>query len=506
MILYTEKDKVIWESKVEKKLNIIDKDKQTKFTPTRTEIDKMTNIIMKYVKDNRKKIYGGFAQNKLIEIKNPKDAFYEKDQIPDIDIYSSTPIQDVINVCNLLHKEGIKHISGGEAQHVETYKIHAEFIAVLDITYVPSNVFNRIPFIEVDGIHYVKPWFMMLDMYKMLTDPYHSSFRWEKMFPRIMTVQKNYPFKNINQKLVPYWTPNDNDNIKMVMTSIFNFLKNNESVITIGHYTYNYLLNESKIVGTNKYYNHYDIPYYQFVSTDYKNDSLKLYNLLKEQYSKMDVTLVEHYPLWSLYGYNNYISVNGTLVCHIIHYNKRCTTIKKTIPLRFSNNKVMNDTQVGGKSGSNDFIQIASFDYMLLTTMSLSIKGRVIQDEKFEFFYCNMTSMLVEMRNYYFNKQNKTMFDDTLFEEYLVTCTGESLDPNREMHLRNQYIFKQKRRKFKYNPEDKYRETDNNYKFPNTSGNIINKIQNFRVLNDSYVDKLTNFEDNDEDDAKDDTN
>lgn len=510
MILYTEKDKTIWDSIMNDKLETIEKDKQTKFTPTRKEIDHMTNIIMKYIKDTNKKIYGGFAQNKLVEIKNPKDAFYEKDKIPDINIYSPTPIIDVINVCNLLYKEGIKHIDSAVAQHEGTYRIYAEFVPVLDITYVPTNVFNRMPFIEVDGIKYVKPWFMMLDMYKMLTDPYHSSFRWEKMFSRIMVVQKNYPFKQVKQPLVPYWDINslNDDTIKMVLNSVYSFLKNNNSIIVIGHYTYNYLLSESGIIKNNKNYNQYNIPYYQFVSIDYKNDSLKLFNLLKEQYNGHTVTLVEHYPLWTLYGYNNYISVNGKLVCHIIHYDRRCTPVKQVIPKMFAiNNKS------GGKSKNNtnkankgDFIQIASFDYMLLTTMAYSIKGRVIKDEKMEIFYYNMTSMLVEMRNYYLKHNNKTMFDNTIFEEYLVTCIGDSIDPGREMRLKGQNVYKQKKRRFRYKPEENFRETETGYKFPNTSGNIINKIKNFRVLNDKYVDKLIDFEEDDDEEDNNDTN
>jgi len=498
MILYTEKDKAIWDSKMDNKLNTIESDKQTKFPPTRKEIDKMLDIIMKYIKDTKKKIYGGFAQNKLIEIKNPKDAFYDKDKMPDIDIYSPTPIQDVINICNLLHKAGIKHVSAAEALHVETYKIHAEFIAVLDISYVPANIFNRMPFVEVDGINYVKPWFMMIDMYKMLTDPYHSSFRWEKMFTRIMTVQKNFPFKIVKSALVPYWDNNkrNNDDIKMVLMSIYNFLKNNNSIIVIGHYAYNYFLNESEILkSNNKFYKNYNIPYYQFVSIDYKNDSLKLFNLLKEQNNTLNITLVEHYPLWSLYGYNNYISVNGVLVCHIIHYNKRCTPIKQVIPKIIIDNKIIDDKNNPADKITKNYIQIGSFDYTLLTTMTYSIKGRVIKDDKMELFYNNMTSMLVEIRNFYFKKKNKTMFDDTIFEEYLVTCIGESVDPHREKWLRNKYIRKEKKRRgFNYNPDERYKESDPDYTFANTSGNIINNIKNFRVLNDSYTDKLTDFE------------
>ena len=73
------------------------------------------------------------------------------------------------------------------------------------------------------------------------------------------------------------------------------------------------------------------------------------------------------------------------------------------------------------------------------------------------------------------------------------------------MHLRNQHIFKQKKRKFKYNPAEKYKESETKYTFPNISGNIINKISNFRVLNDEYVDKITNFDDSEDDNSEDTT-
>lgn len=491
MFLYNENDKLLWEKKSIEKLEIINNNKQSIFYPTKKDIRNMINIIMDFIKKNNRKIYGGYAQNELVKLKNKNDSFYNDNDIPDIDIYSPHPIQDIIDICNLLLKAGYKNIIGSEALHSETYKIHAEFIPVIDISYVPSNVYNKIPFKEINGVKFVKPYFMMIDLYKILSDPYHSSFRWDKVFNRLLVIQKHYNFKPLTNNMVPYWN-NDNittDVFRTAMFYIFNYIKNKSTLFVVGHYALNYFIYESGIVSTNhQFVKLYNIPYFQIVSTNYKNDSLAIIKILKDTFKTNNVKMVEHYPFWTFYGYNNYITIDGVQVCHIVHYNKRCSPIK-SVKAAVYTNKSFNIEK------DNSFIQLGSFDYLLTNLLVNCMKGRVENNNTMQNFYIDAISMLIESRNYYFETNNKTMFDETLFEEYVTSCIGDSLDPIRENYLRNQNFFKQKKKKFKYNPEEQFKDKDTSgYRFPNSSGNIVNNIKNFKVNNASYVDKLESFD------------
>ena len=56
--------------------------------PTITERTAVMSIIKTYIKENKRKIYGGYAHNKLVYEKNSKDAFYKETDIPDIDFFN----------------------------------------------------------------------------------------------------------------------------------------------------------------------------------------------------------------------------------------------------------------------------------------------------------------------------------------------------------------------------------------------------------------------------------
>src|SRR3990172_8723129 len=189
MELYNNKDVEFVNEKIDDITDVIEHKKLEIFEPTKQELMDANKVVMQFIKDKKRKIYGGFAQNKAIVNKKPEDAFYDEDDIPDIDVYSPEPIKDLIELSDILHAKGFKHVDGKEAEHKETYKIFANYAKVCDLSYVPRNIYYKIPFIEIDGIQYTHPSFTYIDLYRMLTDPYFSSFRWKKIFPRLYKLQ-----------------------------------------------------------------------------------------------------------------------------------------------------------------------------------------------------------------------------------------------------------------------------------------------------------------------------
>ena len=165
--------------------------------PTIEKVYKVHNAILNYCKEKKRKLYGGFAIHTLASSKDKTKRLYDSDQIPppDIDIYTPEPIEDMYYISNFLFKEGFENVRGEEAQHGETYKLFYYKFNLCDFSYVPKNVYNRIPFVNVDGLYCVHPNFMIIDYLRMLTNPISSYWRlFEesnlKMFKRLFDLQK----------------------------------------------------------------------------------------------------------------------------------------------------------------------------------------------------------------------------------------------------------------------------------------------------------------------------
>lgn len=509
MELYTSKDVELVNDKIDDIIDKIEDKKLEILEPNKAEIMSINKIVMNYIKENRLKIYGGYAQNKLIVIKNPEDAFYDENDIPDIDVYSSEPLKDVVALCDILHKKGYKFVQGKEALHKETYKIFVNFADVCDISYVPKNIYHKIPFVTVDGINYTHPSFTYIDLYRMMTEPYFSNFRWQKIFPRLHKLQKHYPFNKATKKLPDAYNIPSNDKLMVskINKLIYDEVKNKDNFIVIGQYAYNYLLEESGIMRDNNLKSKYqliDIPFFQLVSTNYIPDTANMILTIKNNFPDMKdkITFTEFYPLWMFTGYSTVIYYNKTPVCHITSYNKRPVPIQRVTAKIFQNKT--------SKTETGKYIQIGSFDYIFLMNLITAFREKVAMIEEKYHYHNIMTSHLVEMRNYYLKKNNKNLLDDTLFRSFVTDTVGEIVDVNREISLERDRKYKEgKLVIFKYNPAEP--RTPPDYKFANTSGNEIRKPINLKVTKYVYKPELlkefdvkkeseeTSIDENDED-------
>ena len=93
-------------------------------------------------------------------------------------VISGTRLNGVFKSNNLpLVDELISEMLTGKIE-----EIFVNFAMYCDITYVPNNIYHRIPFVEIDEIYYVHPSFTTIDMYRIMSEPFFSNFRWEKNF------------------------------------------------------------------------------------------------------------------------------------------------------------------------------------------------------------------------------------------------------------------------------------------------------------------------------------
>jgi hypothetical protein len=155
-------------------------------------VKKSTTIVEEFLKAHRVLCYGGTAINNLLP---QKDRFYGPVEIPDYDFFSETPQEHSVIIANKLSAGGIENVEVKPGVHLGTYKVFADFHGVADITLLAPKVFDNLwkEKLNRHGIHYVPPNFLRMSMYLELSRPDGDISRWEKVYTRLMLLNKHYP-------------------------------------------------------------------------------------------------------------------------------------------------------------------------------------------------------------------------------------------------------------------------------------------------------------------------
>jgi hypothetical protein len=519
MNLYTEKDSNLLVERVEEIIKNADEISSKIVKPTVDDLWEIIFTVRDFVKEKKRKIYGGFALNKLIEDINPADKFYLDEDIKswDIDFYSPDPIGDAKEIANRLSKKGFIHVQAREAQHDETYKVFAETKDCADISYVPKNIYNKMPFKEVNGLCLTGPHFMMIDYFRVMTDPLTSYFRLEKTFTRLCLMLKYYPLpKNTSSIDI---VPPDRD-LDIAFHTVHDFLKDKTSTIVVGLYAYNHLIRESGIIDNAKLikrskggpYNkntkrthndttkidYIDINYYEVVSTQYKRDARDLILDLQNKFPTSGVTRVtyrENYPFFQYLGYSVDVLFDDEIICRMYHYNSRCTPYFD-VPAYYFKKSDYEDTK--------GTIRIGSFATLMMFNLINVMRARTNNDNNTKNLYYTLISHMIELKNYYFARTKKTIFDVSLFQEFILRCVGETTTAQMEKQTRVEKKIKAgKKYSWSFNPlNERDRNNDARYQFKNSSGNPINNDKNMKIdlsenILDDDIDNINDEEDND---------
>lgn len=157
------------------------------------EIKKMVKIVEEFLVSKRLICYGGTAINNIL----PKYAqFYNRDyEIPDYDFFSSDAINDVKELADLFYKEGYVDVEAKSGIHHGTYKLFVNFIPMADVTFLDKGLFEALlkESISIAGIKYAPPNFLRMGMYLELSRPAGDISRWEKVYKRLILLNKYYP-------------------------------------------------------------------------------------------------------------------------------------------------------------------------------------------------------------------------------------------------------------------------------------------------------------------------
>lgn len=450
----------------------IGKKKLEEMEPTIDEINKVNEIIVNYIKQNKRKVYGGYALNKLLISKNPSLAIYDELDTPDIEFYSPDPLGDLTKLCDKLFDCGFKNVVGQEAQHKETYSIFVNYQLYCDISYMPSNIYAKSRFIQSDdGLNLIHPWFMVVDYFRMFTDPMVSYWRLEKHFARYLKLQKTYPLPLINKpvEIKPYKA----DNIHSVINMLEDFLSDIEETIFTGFYAYNYYLKYSDYSKRDKRFNQIQMPYLEVYSTNYIEDGLKIIAYLKSLPEELSskISHKEFYPFFQFYGYNTvfYFELDGEQIPILYFYsnNGKCISYKSVPYIKFDNIKIKSSNQESSKT-----INIGSFDFNILHVLIILVKVRVDDDNDWNDILYTLINGYVSFRKYFFAQNNITLYDSSIFEGFVIDCKGETISPDREKRMLIQARKKSGKPPI-YRYESGVSKHPGSYFFSNTSGNEI---------------------------------
>lgn len=420
--------------------------------PTLVEFKNIIKVVLEFAKKKKRIIYGGYALNVYLKHHKKEPIYNDNLDMYDIEFYSSKALEDSIEIADLLNSKDFKYVQAKEGIHNETYKIFVNFKDIVDITYMPGPIYHKLQYIEIEGIRYIHPELMFIDKLRMYNNLITTFWRIEKEIKRTNMILEYLDIFKIPKDC----KENVLDAPDYIRKDIIP--KFNNTCIAIGYYAYYYYLFKY----TNKEVD-LKVPYYEIISTNFYEDCNKIYELLNQNLH--NITTKEFYPFSQYLDRRIEYYENNKLIL-IIYKNYNLCIPYLTIEKKN--------------------IKVGPF---LLTLMYLMINKVLFQvyDKNYNNILC-MIQDLLKLREDYLNKNNKTVMDDTPFRDFIVECTGKTMDQIRVSLLTKLKRYNQKKLvTFQYKPGDKI--NIENFKFKNTSGNIISN-PHFHVIKNKDVNQL----------------
>ena len=202
------------------------------------DIDSIIKILEDFLRRKKVVCYGGTAINNILP---ENQQFYNNDvEIPDYDFYSPRAIEHSITLANIYANKGYDEVEVRSGVHKETYKLFVNFVPIADITQLDSKLFKVLSknSIRKNGISYAPPDFLRMQTYNELARPDGDVTRWEKIYKRLILLNKYYPLKD-NPKCSQVNFMRDFTGNPELKETLYNVVKDammDEGVVFIGGY------------------------------------------------------------------------------------------------------------------------------------------------------------------------------------------------------------------------------------------------------------------------------
>jgi Poly(A) polymerase catalytic subunit len=493
-------------SLIEQRIDAIKKDADyanlNTVEPTLATRRKVMEVIMAYIQKNERKVYGGSAINEFIKRVDASEAIYdEATEVPDVDFYSSNPVEDIKALCDTLHAMGIKPVTAREAQHVDTFTLFVMYVKFCDISYVQTGIYRRIPTRDMNGIKYVTPDFMFIDFLRIINDPLMSYWRLDKNFPRFAKLQQFYPLEgpqrvlNIHTAARSVFGEHPRATKALVVRRIIAEFLPNSSAVIIGLSAYNCLMDVS---GTREFVGSgaagvNNAVVLELLTVEFAKDASALYELIKSEVH--DIQYTEYHPFYDFLGHRAVFSLpnvgNGTegrsgdapVVLRIFDNKHKCVPFMQ-VPFRLpvvdsAATTAAPQGPLENTGGEMVTVRVGTFTvivmYMLIMRFRVKVENRQLPvDGLAVTMYDNMVSNLYNVRHEYLSASKQTIFDTTPFKEFVIPCVGEAMHMLRINQMVQDARYRRYRhRGLRYDPE-KSRDLDPKaYPCMNSSGNEI---------------------------------
>lgn len=169
----------------------------------KNELLKALDVVKNYIIKKKLILTGGMAIDLALRKKGSK--LYDEDVLPDYDFYSPDFQNDAYAIGKKLCLLGLTNISIINAAHSTTMRVRVNYEPVADITYIPPNIYKKIPVIKnKDGIIYEHPHYKMINIHTALSYPYANSpfdvilQRFDKDMKRFDILYELYPVDKLN--------------------------------------------------------------------------------------------------------------------------------------------------------------------------------------------------------------------------------------------------------------------------------------------------------------------
>jgi hypothetical protein len=168
---------------------------QSRFAAEDTEARRIVEVMEDYLKKTGRVIYGGAAINAYM---SPETKFYDpRLYLPDYDLMTPDPLQDCASLIAAFQQDGFQDVEAKLGIHEGTYKVFVNYRPAADITYMPSNLYARIlaDSSDIEGLRFASPDFLRMNMYLELSRPAGDTRRWEKVYERLLLLNKEHPLQ-----------------------------------------------------------------------------------------------------------------------------------------------------------------------------------------------------------------------------------------------------------------------------------------------------------------------
>jgi len=202
------------------------------------DVDNIIKILEDFLRRKKTVCYGGTAINNILP---ENDQFYNHDvEIPDYDFFSPKAIEHSKELADIYVNKGYEEVEVRSGIHKETYKLFVNFIPIADITQLEPKLFRVLikNSIRKNGISYAPPDYLRMQTYNELSRPDGDVTRWEKVYKRLILLNKHYPLKE-NPKCSQMNFMRDFTGNPELNETLYNVVKDamiDEGVVFIGGY------------------------------------------------------------------------------------------------------------------------------------------------------------------------------------------------------------------------------------------------------------------------------